>query len=120
MLTINQSQVRAGMDQTQAIQEKFGAAAARYAVSAVHRGGPDLDAMLAAGVRTGRERALDVGCGPGATALTFAARTASVVAFDLTPAMLAQAEQDAQARGLTNVRFELGNAARLPFPDASF
>jgi SAM-dependent methyltransferase len=108
------------MDQTQAIQERFGAAAARYAVSAVHRGGPDLDAMLAAGVATGRERVLDVGCGPGATALAFAARVASVVALDLTPAMLAQAQEQAAERGLNNVRFEQGNAAKLPFPDASF
>lgn len=80
----------------------------------------DLNAMLAAGVRTGRERVLDVGCGPGATALAFAARTASVVALDLTPAMLEQARQEAETRGLTNLRFELANAARLPFPDASF
>jgi SAM-dependent methyltransferase len=108
------------MDQTQAIQDRFGAAAARYAVSAVHRGGPDLDAMLAAGVATGRERVLDVGCGPGATALAFAERMASVVALDLTPAMLAQAQELAAERGLANVRFEQGNAARLPFPDASF
>jgi ubiquinone/menaquinone biosynthesis C-methylase UbiE len=108
------------MDQTQAIQERFGAAAARYAVSAVHQGGPDLEAMLAAGVATGRERVLDVGCGPGATALAFAARVASVVALDLTPAMLAQARKTAAERGLDNLRFELGNAADLPFPDASF
>jgi ubiquinone/menaquinone biosynthesis C-methylase UbiE len=108
------------MDQTQAIQERFGAAAARYAVSAVHRGGPDLDAMIAAGVVTGRERVLDVGCGPGATALAFAERVASVVALDLTPAMLAQARRLAADRGLANVRFECGNAERLPFPDASF
>ncbi len=108
------------MDQTQAIQERFGAAAAAYAVSAVHLGGPDLDAMLAAGVATGRERVLDLGCGPGHTALAFAARVASVVALDLTPAMLDQARRLARERGLANVRFELGNAARLPFPDASF
>jgi SAM-dependent methyltransferase len=108
------------MDQTQSIQDRFGAAAARYAASAVHRGGPDLDAMLAAGVATGRERVLDLGCGPGATALAFAERVASVVAYDLTPAMLEQARHGAAERGLANVRFEQGDAARLPFPDASF
>jgi ubiquinone/menaquinone biosynthesis C-methylase UbiE len=120
MLTINKNQVEAGMDQTQAIQQRFGAAAARYAVSAVHQGGPDLDAMLAAGAVTRRERVLDVGCGPGATALAFAERVASVVALDLTPAMLVQARRLAAVRGLANVRFECGNAERLPFPDASF
>jgi SAM-dependent methyltransferase len=108
------------MDQTQAIQEKFGAAAAAYAVSAVHRGGPDLDAMLAAGVATGRARVLDLGCGAGATALAFAERAASVVAYDLTPEMLEQARRQAAERGLANVRFEQGDAAALPFADASF
>ena len=108
------------MDQTQSIQQRFGAAAAAYAVSAVHRGGPDLDAMLATGGASGRERVLDVGCGAGHTALAFAERAASVVALDLTPAMLEQARQLAAERGLANVRFEQGNAARLPFPDASF
>ena len=43
-----------------------------------------------------------------------------MVALDLTPAMLAQAQELAAERGLANVRFEQGNAARLPFPDASF
>ncbi len=108
------------MDQTQSIQQRFGAAAAAYAVSAVHRGGPDLEAMLAAGVVTGRERVLDLGCGAGHTALAFAARVASVVAFDLTPAMLEQARRLAAERSLADVRFEQGDAARLPFPDVSF
>jgi SAM-dependent methyltransferase len=108
------------MDQTQAIQDRFGNAAAAYAVSAVHRGGPDLEAMLAAGVATGRERVLDLGCGPGHTALAFAPRVASVVAFDLTLQMLAQARQLAGERGIANVRFEQGDASKLPFPDASF
>lgn len=108
------------MDQTRAIQDRFGAAAAAYAASAVHRGGPDLDAMLAEGVRTGSERVLDVGCGAGHTALAFAARVAEVVALDLTPAMLEQARRLAAERGLPNVSFREGNAAELPFPDASF
>lgn len=108
------------MDQTGSIQGQFGAAAAAYAVSPVHRGGPDLDAMLAAAPATGRERVLDIGCGAGHTTLAFAPRVASVVAFDLTPEMLAQARTLADERGLTNVRFEQGHAGSLPFPDASF
>jgi SAM-dependent methyltransferase len=108
------------MDQTGSIQGRFGAAAAAYAVSAVHRGGPDLDAMLAAAPATGRERVLDVGCGAGHTTLAFAPRVGSVVAFDLTPQMLAQAQALAAERGLANVRFEQGHAGSLPFPDGSF
>ena len=108
------------MDQSQSIQQAFGPAAAAYATSAVHRAGEDLDAMLEAGVRTGRERVLDLGCGAGHTALAFAARTAEVVALDLTPAMLDQAAAIAAERGLENLRFEVGNAAALPFDDAAF
>jgi SAM-dependent methyltransferase len=116
------------MDQTGSIQGQFGAAAAAYAASAVHRGGPDLDAMLAAAfatgrarvLATGRERVLDVGCGAGHTTLAFAPKVASVVAFDLTPEMLVQARALADERGLTNVHFEQGHAGSLPFPDASF
>jgi SAM-dependent methyltransferase len=108
------------MDQTQSIRQRFGPAAAAYAVSAVHRGGPDLDAMLAAGACSGRERVLDLGCGAGATALAFAERVASVVAYDLTPEMLDQARRQAAERGIDNVHFEQGDAAHLPFPGASF
>jgi ubiquinone/menaquinone biosynthesis C-methylase UbiE len=43
-----------------------------------------------------------------------------VVAFDLTPEMLAKARQRCAAAGLTNVSFREGSATDLPFPDASF
>jgi SAM-dependent methyltransferase len=42
------------------------------------------------------------------------------VALDLTPAMLEQARALAGQRGLANLRFEVGDAAALPFPDACF
>jgi len=108
------------MDQTRAIQQRFGPAAGAYAVSAVHRSGPDLEAMLAAGVRSGSERVLDVGCGAGHTALAFAAATSEVVALDLTEAMLDQTGALAQQRGLTNVSLQRGDAAALPFPSGRF
>lgn len=108
------------MDQSQSIQHRFGPAAAAYATSAVHRSGADLDAMVAAGVRSGRERVLDLGCGAGHTALAFAERCAEVVALDLTPAMLEQTRALAAERGLQNLRCEQGDAASLPFDDDRF
>ena len=108
------------MDQSDSIRDRFGPAAAAYAESAVHAGGPDLDAMLAAAELEGRERVLDVGCGPGHTALAFAARAAEVVALDLTPSMLEQAGRLAAERGLRNLRFECADAAALPFGPGAF
>ena len=102
------------------IQERFGRAAAAYAVSAVHRGGPDLDAMLAAAALCGRERVLDLGCGPGHAAAAFAPHAAEVVALDLTEAMLEVGRKLAAERGLANLRFERGDAARLPFEAGRF
>ena len=108
------------MDQNRAIQRQFGAAAAAYAVSAVHLGGPDLDAILDSARPGAGQRVLDLGCGTGHTSLALAARGAEVVAIDLTEAMLEQGRRLARERGVTAVRFERADATQLPFEDASF
>jgi ubiquinone/menaquinone biosynthesis C-methylase UbiE len=108
------------MDRATAIRHVFGSAAERYAASAIHAGGPDLDAMLAAAELAGGEAVLDLGCGTGHTALAFAARGAEVEALDLTAEMLDQGRRMAEERGLANVRFREGDAARLPFADGAF
>ena len=65
-------------------------------------------------------RVLEVATGPGYVALGFATACREVVGVDLTEAPLAIAERNRQVRGLTNVRFEQGDAQRLGYPDASF
>jgi SAM-dependent methyltransferase len=108
------------LDLGESIRQQFGAAAGNYAVSPVHVGGPNLDAMLARAELKGTERVLDVGCGAGHTALAFAPLVAEVVALDMTQEMLDEAARLASQRGLTNLGFQLGFAEALPFPDASF
>jgi ubiquinone/menaquinone biosynthesis C-methylase UbiE len=63
--------------------------------------------------------ALDVGTGTGFLALELAARGHAVTGIDLAPAMLAQAQRAATARGLA-AAFRAGDAERPPFPAASF
>lgn len=108
------------MDVKESIQRRFGPAAADYAASAVHAGGPDLAAMVAAAGATGEARLLDVATGAGHTALAFAPLVGEVVAVDLTEAMHAAGRGLADERGIANVAFQRGDAERLPFPDGSF
>jgi len=103
-----------------AVRAQFGATASAYARSAVHASGPDLDAMLEIAALTGSERVLDVGTGTGHTAFAFARNAAEVVGIDVTPEMIAAAKEAAAAGGVTNVRFEVGDAAALPCADGEF
>lgn len=63
---------------------------------------------------------LDVATGPGYVAMAFAEAGCEVVGLDLTEAPLALAEQMRQTRGLTNLRFQIGDAEHLPFDEQSF
>jgi ubiquinone/menaquinone biosynthesis C-methylase UbiE len=107
-------------DVKSSVQKQFGQVAANYTTSAVHARGVDLPEMVTAAQLSGGERVLDVGCGAGHTALTFAPHVAQVVALDLTEGMLAQACKLAQARGVTNVEFRQGDAEQLPFAVGEF
>jgi SAM-dependent methyltransferase len=102
------------------VRRQFGPVAAAYATSSVHVSGPDLEAMLEAARLRGDERLLDVAAGAGHTALAFAPRVASVVAVDLTEAMLATGRSLAEEQGISNATFVLGDAEHLPFPDGAF
>jgi SAM-dependent methyltransferase len=80
-----------------------------------------LEAALAS-VSPPPRRALDVGTGTGAGAFAIARRFpgAEVVGVDLAPAMIAQAKQKTPLELADRVRFEQGDAERLPFEDDSF
>lgn len=67
-------------------------------------------------------RALDVGTGTGDGAFEIARRwpETEVVGVDVAEGMLAHARAKAPYELASRVRFVAGDAARLPFPDASF
>ena len=102
------------------VREQFSASARRYVESPGHASGDDLkEVVRMARVRPG-QLALDVATAGGHTALALAEAGARVVATDLTPAMLAEAEAHARRRGLGRVRFQLADAEALPFTDRCF
>jgi ubiquinone/menaquinone biosynthesis C-methylase UbiE len=67
-------------------------------------------------------RALDVGTGTGDGARAIARRfpEAEVVGVDLSEGMLAEARRKLDGDLAERVRFEVGDASRLPYPDGSF
>jgi ubiquinone/menaquinone biosynthesis C-methylase UbiE len=67
-----------------------------------------------------QDTVLDVACGPGLVAAAFAAHAQHVTGIDLTPAMIARAQQIQQERGLTNLTWQIGTVLPLPYRDAAF
>lgn len=98
---------------------------------ALHHGlprqGPGSDSttrrlLALAGPLPERPRVLDLGCGPGRSALLLAAEAgAEVTAVDLHEPFLDELRQAADARGLGDlVRTLAADMGALPFPDGSF
>lgn len=102
------------------VQAQFGGSADAYVQSPGHAGGADLDTLVAWGRRRKARAVLDVATGGGHTAAAFGAFTPSVVATDLTEAMLRAARGLAETRGLGGVRFAAADVDALPFKDGSF
>src|SRR6187399_3160458 len=66
-------------------------------------------------------KVLDLGCGDGTTALPEARRGADVLGVDIAKNLVEAGNRRAQQQGLTNCRFQEGDATNLqPLPDQAF
>lgn len=102
------------------VKRFFAGHAADYSRSQSHAQGADLDSLIRALKPKKYEVALDVATGTGFTAVALAGLAGHVTGMDMTDEMLAQAERLARERSLTNVRFELGDALKISYPNSSF
>ncbi len=66
------------------------------------------------------KRVLDLGCGDGRLALGVAPFAKMVDGIDPDAEAIAAATRSARKAGVRNVRFAVGAAQHLPFPDAAF
>ncbi len=81
---------------------------------------PYADRLLAVAAIGRTEHVLDIGCGTGSTTVrgARAASAGDVLGVDISRHMIARARERAQEAGVTNVRFEVGDAQVEPFePD---
>jgi len=101
-------------------QQRFGRAAADYAVSEVHAKGASLAHLVEISEPKPHWRVLDVATGAGHTAFAFAPHVVKVTATDIAEEMLAETRKLAKANGLANVRTLTAEAEDLPFRDTSF
>lgn len=102
------------------VADRFSPRADAYVVSAVHARGEDLEALGGLIARRPEARAIDLGSGGGHLAFALAPLTRSVVAYDLSPAMLEAVAAEAARRGLANVETRQGSVEALPWPDECF
>ena len=102
------------------VQESFTRQAPVYAVTPTVADPSRITRFIEAIDPAAPARVLDVACGPGFLALALAARCREVVGVDLTDAPLAIAERNGRERGLVSVRFQRGDAERLPFAEEEF
>jgi len=102
------------------IRKEFGAQASDYVSSATHARGASLDRLVEMLQPQPHWQVLDVATGAGHTALLLAPFVTHVRATDITPEMMAQAQQLVEERGLHNITIETADAEALPFDDGSF
>ena len=107
-------------DHKEVVRQEFTRQAAAYAAN-TSIADPERIARLVQAVNPSPEaRVLEVATGPGYVALGFAAVCREVIGVDLTAAPLAIADRTRRERGLTNVRFQEGDADHLPFAEGEF
>ena len=102
------------------VKHFFAEHAQDYFRSKSHAQGADLTALIRALKPKKSEVALDVATGTGFTAVALAGLVGHVIGIDVTDEMLVQAGRLAREQDRANVRFELGDAMKIGYPDSSF
>jgi ubiquinone/menaquinone biosynthesis C-methylase UbiE len=102
------------------VKRFFAEHAQDYSKSKSHAQGADLRALIRALKPKKSEVALDVATGTGFTAVALAGLVGHVIGIDTTDEMLVLAGRLAREQERANVRFELGDAMKIGYPDSSF
>lgn len=99
---------------------QYDSQATAYLQSSLHAGGADLERIASLLANSREARALDLGCGGGHLSFLLAAHVRSVLAVDLSAAMLGTVLAEAQRRGLGNIYTQQESAETLDLPGETF
>ena len=80
---------------------------------------PDLIEVMVARFPLQGKVVVDIGSGTGLSTFKMARYAAFVIGIEIEQAMISMATESAVARGVENVRFDLGDAEHLPLEDGS-
>lgn len=108
------------MDHNRVTVEQFTRQASGFASAATMNDASAMRMLLDAARVCAADHVLDVACGPGIVAAAFAREAETVTGIDLTPEMIALARERCAEEGLSNVRFETGDVAQLPYAEGTF
>ncbi len=108
------------MDHHSVVREEFARQSKTFAASASIARQGETERVVEALGEARRGRTLDLACGPGLLTETLGRTARDVVAYDLTPEMLAQAKERCDRAGLANVLYRQGPAEAMPFAEGEF
>jgi ubiquinone/menaquinone biosynthesis C-methylase UbiE len=102
------------------IRDQFSRQAIPFSEARSMADGDAIQLLVEAAKTNAADRSLDIACGPGMVALAFAPVVDFAVGLDAVQAMLDRARVLQNRQSCHNIAWVLGEAAELPFPDASF
>src|SRR6478672_11933973 len=100
--------------QTDIVVDQFTRQATPFANAAAMRDEEALGLLVAFSGAGAHDTVLDVACGPGLVVAAFAKACRRAAGIDITPAMIEKAREHADALGLGNVEWHVGNVTTLP------
>ncbi len=102
------------------VRKNFGQRASEYRLSTTHGNPVDLERMINLIKPTSDDIALDVATGGGHTAIALSKFVNQVVAIDITPEMLAEAEMASNQESISNIEFRMEDVHKFNISDSQF
>lgn len=106
-------------EQLDRVRQRFTRTAEQFAKFSLSSRSAEAETLVELAAPRGDELALDMACGPGTFTRAFAPRVRRICGLDLTPALLAQAQEASAKAGLVSP-FVCGQGEALPFAGGTF